>query len=399
MILKEKADQAIVAPVGAGSNFGEVIGLKDGGFMVVWTHLVLDILPIPGVDDTNGTAVLGRIFGADGKPAGKVFQINEKVEGGQGQIDLTLLKNGNVVVAWTDGPGTSDFDIDARAAIVSPEGKIVVSEFELAENTAGEQKLPQVDALDDGGFQAAWMDEQPGYGDRWFTQAFDRNGNRVGPELPLDTDGGEDANLIALENGVKILTGSMWNTDIFAWSGTETEKPYSWSDLEVLVDRDIQSIAGEGHTGFESDAAAAGDNRFAVIRQDASGVKLSFFTAEPAGSDGKVQVDRFDVAAPVYASSGNDITLWDFHADNTSDYSSVPTYFRPFTELVELKDGNLLALWSVVTEGDADASARFSIYAQAFTGDGTPLGDRQEIEGNLKPSAQIGINWPFAAQG
>nr|WP_325249937.1 calcium-binding protein [Amylibacter sp.] len=399
MILKEKAGQSVIAPVGAGSNFGEVIGLKGGGFMVVWSQLVLDILPIAGVKDTNGTAVLGRIYGADGKPDGKVFQINDKTEGGQGQIDLTLLKNGNVVVAWTDGPGTSDFDVDARAAIVSPKGQIVVKEFELAKNTDGEQRLPQVDALENGGFQAAWLDEQDGYGDRWFTQAFDANGTKVGPELPLDTDGGEDANLIALNNGVNILTGNMWNTDIFAWSGVKTEQPYPTSDFKVLVDRDIQSISGEGHTGFESDAAAAGDNRFAVIRQDASGVKLSFYQADPKGNNGKVDVKPYDVAAPVYASQGNDVTLWDFGVDNPSDYTTVPTYFRPFSELVELKDGNLLALWTVVTKGDSDSSARFSIYAQAFSGEGTPLGTRQEVESNLKPSAQIGINWPFAAQG
>ncbi|MDX2483165.1 MAG: calcium-binding protein [Pseudodonghicola sp.] len=367
--------------------------------MVVWTQLVVDILPIAGVDDTNGTAVLGRIFGANGKPSGEVFQINEKTEGGQGKIDLTLLKDGNVVVAWTDGPGIKDFDIDARAAIVSPKGKIVVTEFELAKSTTGEQQLPQVDALKDGGFQAAWLDEQEGYGDRWFTQAFDAKGKRVGPELPLDTDGGEDANLIALGNGVKILTGSMWNTDIFAWSGTKTEQPYPTLDYKVLANRDIHTIPGEGHTGFESDAAAAGDSRFAVIRQDASGVKLSFFEVDPDGSFDKVDVAPFDVAAPTYASRGNDVTLWDFYTDNPSGYASVPTYFRPFTELVELKGGNLLALWSVVTEGDSDATARFSIYAQAFSGEGTPLGERQEVESNLKPSAAIGINWPFAAQG
>lgn len=399
MILKEKANQSVIAPVGAGSNFGEVIGLKGGGFMVVWTQLVVDILPIAGVNDTNGTAVLGRIYGADGKPDGKVFQINDKTEGGQGQIDLTLLKNGNVVVAWTDGPAITDFDIDARAAIVSPKGQIVVKDFELAKNTDGEQRLPQVDALKNGGFQAAWMDEQDGYGDRWFTQAFNANGKKVGPELPLETDGGEDANLIALDNGVNILAGNMWNTDIFAWSGVKTEQPYPSSDLKVLVDRDTQTIPGEGHTGFESDAAAAGANRFAVIRQDASGVKLSFYQADPKGNNGKVDVKPYEVAAPVNASQGNDVTLWDFTADNTSDYASVPTYFRPFTELVELKGGNLLAVWSVVTKGDSDSTARFSIYAQAFSGEGTPLGDRQEVESNLKPSAQIGINWPFAAQG
>ncbi|MDR6264351.1 calcium-binding protein [Roseobacter sp. N2S] len=400
MILKEKANQSIIAPVGAGSNFGEVIGLKNGGFMVVWSQLVLDILPIPGVTDTDGTALLARIYGADGKPDGKVFQINEKESGGQGQIDMTLLKNGNVVVAWTDGPAISDFDVDARAAIVSPQGKIVVKEFELAKNTANEQKLPQVDALDNGGFQAAWLDEQDGYGDRWFTQAYDAKGKTVGPELPLNTDGGEDANLIVLPNGVKILTGNMWNTDIFAWTGTKTEQPFPSSDYKVLLDLDYQQISGEGHTGFESDAAAAGDNRIAVLRQDASGVKLSFFKTDPKGNNGKVDITAYDAAATNYASQGNDVVLWDYYVDNPSGYTTTPpTYFRPFTELLELKDGNLLALWTVVTKGDSDATARFSIYAQAFTNDGSPLGERQEIEKNLKPSAEIGINWPFAAQG
>lgn len=64
----------VLAPVGGGSNNGEVITLADGGYMVVWTHLVSDLIPIPNVSDEDFTAILGRVFNADGSARGAVFR-------------------------------------------------------------------------------------------------------------------------------------------------------------------------------------------------------------------------------------------------------------------------------------------------------------------------------------
>lgn len=91
-----------------------MVRLNDDGFMVVWTHLVTSLFPIPTVTDIFGTAVLGRVFNADGTPHGAVFQVNQSnTNSDQGNASLAVLKNGNVEVAWTDRPSLVYFDVAA----------------------------------------------------------------------------------------------------------------------------------------------------------------------------------------------------------------------------------------------------------------------------------------------
>ena len=182
----------VLAPVGGGSNIGEAITLADGGYMVVWTHLVTSLFPIPGVADEQATAVLGRVFNADGSPRGAVFQVNQSTAAsGQGQADLVLLSNGNVAVVWTDGPNLTDFDVAARGRILSATGAPVTEEIELSAAIDRDQRIPQVAASENGGFFASWSDGRSPWSntrEQWLGQQFDAAGNRVGPELWLRDD-------------------------------------------------------------------------------------------------------------------------------------------------------------------------------------------------------------------
>ncbi len=396
MFLKEKAAQSTIAPVGAGSNFGEVVGLKGGGFMVVWVQQVISIVPVAGASDESGTAIFARTFDGSGKPSGKVIQVNKKTDGFQDKPDVTVLKNGNVLIAWDDGPGTSDFDVDAKAAILSQTGKVVVQEFALSSIDAGEQRIPHVVATPDGGFQAAWASADPG--DRWHSQKFNAKGQPVGDEVPLNVYGGEDGKILSLSDNVKVVAGTQ--SSIYAWQDqSRIDSNGNLQDFDALY------LSGEGYSGFESDMAKVGSDTFAVLRQDGFDVVLSlhrvsqFNPISSTETTGRTKVTTLKPADPG-ANGQTYLTLWDHETESPiAGTPNLPTYARPETELVELSGGDLLALYVVAVAGSGETDIKYELRAQLLTNDGTRLGDAQVLEEDFTFAAGGQIIRPFGAQG
>ena len=83
-------------------DHAEITALKDGGFLVAWTD---------EKGDGKGSAILAQRFDADGVKLGGAEVINSTTRGDQADPALTTLKNGKVAVTWEsdvgDGSGTS----------------------------------------------------------------------------------------------------------------------------------------------------------------------------------------------------------------------------------------------------------------------------------------------------
>lgn len=137
--------------------------------------------------DTSGSALIGRIFNPDGTAASREFLINSSFTGDQRNCALTALANGDFVAVWrsedstTGGSGSQT--ISGR--VFHANGKATGAEFliDQALNSGGPQEnvsAPQVQGLLDGRFAVVWThaayDGFGGVTDEVLLQVFDPSG-------------------------------------------------------------------------------------------------------------------------------------------------------------------------------------------------------------------------------
>jgi Ca2+-binding RTX toxin-like protein len=386
----------VLAPVGGGSNVGEAITLTDGGYMVVWSHLVTNLLPIPNVTDELATAVLGRVFNSDGTPRGAVFQVNQSnANSGQGNADIALLSNGNVVVVWTDGPNATDFDVAARGRIFTPTGTPVTDEFDLSTSTQRDQRMPQVAANDSGGFFATWSDGRSPWSntdEQWLGQEFDANGNRVGAELWIRNDRtSEDSDLVHLNDGFYALMARNGRT-------FDSDARYTFT---AAIESSTNSTGNAPDAGsFNSNAATDGDGNVAVVQPfNSFTVSVSLWSPQTVPNGSR---ESYPDGTPFATSitglntdpetiSQRDIRLqWILFGEPGYPNFTPQTFHAPAADVAYMPDGNIAVVWTGVSGGTRDFPL-FSVYAQILSPEGiilSPLrviADQNVVGSSLAP--------------
>jgi hypothetical protein len=133
-----------------------VATLANGNFVVAWDSYINAPFGFAGSD------VFFQLYDSSGHALGSPVQAN--LEGGAGRYDaaVTALSDGGFVVAWQSQAGDYDgsgifgrrFGVDGSA--------VDAREFEINQMRAGDQTAPDVVALANGGFAAAWVDSQAG---------------------------------------------------------------------------------------------------------------------------------------------------------------------------------------------------------------------------------------------
>jgi hypothetical protein len=133
-----------------------VATLANGNFVVAWDSYVNAPFGFAGSD------VFFQLYDSTGHALGGAVQAN--LEGGAGRYDaaVTALSDGGFVVAWQSQAGDYDgsgifgrrFGVDGSA--------VDAREFEINQMRAGDQTAPDVVALANRGFAAAWVDSQAG---------------------------------------------------------------------------------------------------------------------------------------------------------------------------------------------------------------------------------------------
>jgi serralysin len=111
--------------------------LKDGSFVAVWTDYSRT-----GAD-TQGGAIRGQLFNADGSRKGAEFLVNTTTAGFQVNPDVTVLNDGRFVVAWH-----SEEYVCARGYTAN--GIAIGNEFNVS--AAGADDRFALTALTNGGF-------------------------------------------------------------------------------------------------------------------------------------------------------------------------------------------------------------------------------------------------------
>jgi hypothetical protein len=123
-----------------------VAALPGGGFVVTWQT---------ATGDGSGSAIAGQIFDGNGGKVGGEFVANTTTLNNQLTPAAAGLANGQFVLAWVDGSGTST---DIRAQTYNAGGAKSGGEILINSTTASPQLHPASATLSNGTFVAVWED-------------------------------------------------------------------------------------------------------------------------------------------------------------------------------------------------------------------------------------------------
>jgi Ca2+-binding RTX toxin-like protein len=126
-----------------------VTALSDGRFVVSWSSY----------EASSGTwDIRGRVFNADGSPAGDDFVVNSTTANAQEKPSITDLDDGGFVVSWSSNErGGPDWDI--RTRIFNAEGSPTGEDFIVNTGTVHAHERPSITSLGDGRFLVSWTSD------------------------------------------------------------------------------------------------------------------------------------------------------------------------------------------------------------------------------------------------
>jgi PKD domain/K319L-like, PKD domain/RTX calcium-binding nonapeptide repeat (4 copies) len=162
-------------------TLGAVGALADGGFVVAWQSRPHPSISEQEPQDGSGVGVFAQRFDADGNRLGGEFGVNTTTDGDQGRPKVVGLSGGGFVITWTG------IDEDASGVFgqqYDPNGAAVGGEFRVNSTTAGDQQKQGVSPVADGGFVVVWDDAGTG---EIRGQRYTASGAAVGGEFTATT--------------------------------------------------------------------------------------------------------------------------------------------------------------------------------------------------------------------
>jgi VCBS repeat-containing protein len=134
-------------------------------------------------NDGSGSGIRARFMNADGTWAGSDFQVNSKIGGNQVVPRVVSLADGGFAICWQDGSSPADIRMQRFAAA----GGKVGGEIMVPTSTVGFESDPAITVLTDGGMMVVWsggaVTGQRAQG--IYGQRFDADGNPVGGEVMI----------------------------------------------------------------------------------------------------------------------------------------------------------------------------------------------------------------------
>jgi hypothetical protein len=142
------------ASLATAAPLPHVTTLANGNFVIAWDSYVNAPFGFAGSD------VFFQIYDSAGHALGGTVQAN--LEGGSGRYDAAVaaLSDGSFVVTWQSQTGDFDGSGIFGRRFGADGSAVDQQEFEINQMRAGDQTGPDVVALANGGFAAAWVDSQ-----------------------------------------------------------------------------------------------------------------------------------------------------------------------------------------------------------------------------------------------
>jgi len=156
---------------------GAVASAASGAFVVTWASGTYGGVP-PDHDDYG---IAGRLFTADGAPAGDEFQVNVATLGFQGEPDVAMDADGTFVAVW------NDLELGIRGRRFDASG-VPLGEIQVASDEKYVQ-TPRVTLTGGGEFVVVWSayDYEPLRGGEIRARRFAADGTSLGPAFAVNS--------------------------------------------------------------------------------------------------------------------------------------------------------------------------------------------------------------------
>jgi hypothetical protein len=183
----------------------QVTVLPDGGWVVTWRSFTQD--------DGTGSGVYQQIYNADGTPRGGEVHVNTFTVGNQSLPQIATLSDGGWIIAWrSDGQDGSSYGVYQQA--FNADGTRQGVEQHVSTYTNSDQNTPSVVALADGGWVVTWQSNgQDGSSYGIYQQVYDSDGTKQGIETHVNTgttNSQELQQILALPDGGWVIA---WRSD------------------------------------------------------------------------------------------------------------------------------------------------------------------------------------------
>jgi Ca2+-binding RTX toxin-like protein len=232
-----------------------VMGLPGGGYIVTW-----DGTSNPATGDTSGYF---QVFDASGNKVG-----TEQIYGDTGQHgnpQVAALEDGGFVITTRGFDVVGAWGIVARVYDASgvQVGSTIPVNSEPDPNSPGDQTLPKITTLYDGGFAIAYITTQSDGSQDLHVQRFDADGNKLGTEILVATD--PDANFqdIAIDQTDDGHFAVSWSI----WDAADTNVTMQVFDNSGVASTGIVPLTGAGHQSFHA-VSSDGTGQFLVTYFD-----------------------------------------------------------------------------------------------------------------------------------
>jgi hypothetical protein len=269
----------------------QITALANGGFVITW-------------DDTSGTlgdttlAVKAQIYDAAGNRVGSEFLVNTYTNLYQYSQQITALPNGNFIITWTDYSATlgDSSDYGVHAQVFSPSGTRIGSEFLVNTSTIGDQSHSVITVLGNGNYVIAWQDrvsDGSEFGVRM--QLFDSSGARIGTETAVNTTTSNRQWLpaiTALAGGGYVVTWEDWSGALS--DGVAGIKAQIFNASGVRIGSEFRVNTTTFGTQGTPDIVGLSSGGFVAVWEDASGtswtIRMQVFSATGAAIGSEILV-------------------------------------------------------------------------------------------------------------
>ncbi len=142
----------LAASLSTAAPLPTIAALAGGGYVVAWDSYANEPLGFTISD------IFFQRYDAAGNKVGGVNQANVDSGGGRFEASVTALSDGGFVVGWQSALGDFEGNGVFGRRFDAGGNAIDLREFAINEGRAGDQAHPELTALANGGFAAAWLD-------------------------------------------------------------------------------------------------------------------------------------------------------------------------------------------------------------------------------------------------
>ena len=158
---------------------------QNGGFITTWTEFISPSVPGPH----DGGEIMLQHHSATGAPLGR-FQVNSYFTGSQLFSSVAQLADGSLIVVW-ESIGSPGNDSSGKSVLARrlPLGAVAgaAPDFQVNSTTTGDQHIPRVAGLPNGGFVIVWQDGSGVPTSKIQARRFRPNGTPDGDEFQVSS--------------------------------------------------------------------------------------------------------------------------------------------------------------------------------------------------------------------